>query len=395
MTVSLEPRYRHYRYDFRYRGTRYRGSTGQTTKAEAKQVEDQIRARIRRTSFGLVNPRDAPTFNAWAGTYLAWIQSPTNPRRIRRPDHVEHVLNVVLRFWGRRPPASASVEPVDGEPYHGLTLADPVLDPDWLIRFEDWMHRRPIGAQTRNHYRSIMSRMYRAAMLPRFRKQTGVTQNPFVGMPRDQTFPRVVTVTIDELRRWVQHAPYHVQLAVAIGALAPKLRLSNVLALRFGEHIDADLQFITVYEHKSAGRGHPLVTPIVAQLRAILDDRRRRNPHQQVVLYRGQPVRTIRGGVRLAATRAGLTYGVRDGVTFHTLRHVAQTEMAAMGVTETKRSGAMGHAGLSITQQYTHLRPVHELETLERLSQRVPLSDLLIAGGKVGGLLCGAPEKLQ
>ena len=96
-----------------------------------------------------------------------------------------------------------------------------------------------------------------------------------------------------------------------------------------------------------------------------------------MILYRGQPVTSIRGGVRLAAERAGLTYGRRDGVTFHTLRHVAQTEMAALGITETKRSGAMGHTDLATTQNYTHLRPVHEIETLERFSRHVPLADLV------------------
>ena len=250
-----------------------------------------------------------------------------------------------------------------------------------MLKFEEWMHARGIGPQTRNHYRSVMSRMYRAAMLPRFRKQTGVMQNPFAGTPRDITTERIVTVTVDELRRWVQQAAYHVKLAVALGALAPKLRLANILALSFDDHIDSDLRFITVADHKTDRHGRPLVTPIVKQLRSILEDRRRRHPHPRVVLYRGGPVTTIRDGVRLAAERANLHYG-RDsgGITFHTLRHVARTEMAALGITETKRSEAMGHADLATTQKYTHLRPVHQIETLERVSRRIPLADLLVLG---------------
>ena len=379
MTVYLPKNGVTYFYDFRYRGVRYLKSTGQTKKHLAKQVEDRVRERLRRAVGGLVEPRDAPGFNAWAATYYDWIASPRNPRRLKRPDHVAAVLRVVLRFWGGRPPASANVATVEGEPYHDLTLADPILDPEWILKFEDWMDQRTIGAQSRNHYRSVMSRMYRTALLPRFRKESGVATNPFAGTPRDPTDPRVVTVTVHELRRWVDHAPYHVRLAVAIGALAPKLRLSNILALSFEEHIDPQLRFLTFHDHKTDRRGRPLVTPIVQQLRTILLDRQRRDPHPRVIIYRGRPVTSIRGGVRLAAERAGLTYGRRDGVTFHTLRHVAQTEMAAMGITETKRSDVMGHADLATTQKYTHLRPVHELETLERFSRKVPLADLVTA----------------
>jgi hypothetical protein len=43
-----------------------------------------------------------------------------------------------------------------------------------------------------------------------------------------------------------------VRLAVAIAALAPKLRLANVLALTWKEHVDPELRYITVHRHKTA-----------------------------------------------------------------------------------------------------------------------------------------------
>ena len=385
MTVYLSKRYKHYRYDFWYLGRRYQGNTGQITKADAKKVEELKRAQLRRLGAGIVDPRDSPSFSEWAATYVQWIRSPRNPQRLKRPEHVDQLLNVVLRFWGTRPPEHGNITPIGGEPYHDLRLVDPVEEPDWILRFEDWMHARGVGPQTRNHYRSVMSRMYRTAMIPRFRKQTGVTLNPFAGAPRDRTPARVVTITADELTRWIAHAPYHVSLAVAIGALAPKLRLANILALDFRKHLDADLEYITVWNHKTDRSGKPLVSPISRQLRKILKHRRRLDTVPWVVHHRGKPVRDIRTGIRKAASAAKLRYG-RDvgGVTFHTLRHVAQTEMAALGITETQRSAAVGQT-LQTAQRYTHLRPTHEIKTLEQLSKRLPIADAVMAARRVTG----------
>ena len=356
------------------------GSTGQTTKAEAQRVEDEIRARLRRQSYGLADPRDSPSFSEWAAVYLDWIRSPKNPQRLKRPEHVDQVANVVLLFWGHPPPPDAGVTPLAGAPYHGLRLVDPIHDPDWITRFEDWIHTRGVGPQTRNHYRSIMSRMYRTAMLPRFRKQSGVAMNPFAGAMRDRTPPRTVTISVDELRRWLAHAPYHIRLAIAIGALAPKLRLSNILALDFRVHFDRDLTYITISDHKTDRSGRPMVSPISDQLREILRHRRRQDDVPYVIHYRGRRIRTsIRTGVEKAAKLAGLVYG-RDcgGVTFHTLRHVAQTEMAADGgITETQRSAAVGQT-LETAQHYTHLQPWHEAPTLEQLSKRIRIADVVM-----------------
>lgn len=68
---------------------------------------------------------------------------------------------------------------MDLRPYHDLTLADPVADPEWIDRFENHMKDCKFAKQSKNNYRSAMSRMYTVAMLPRYRKITGITMNPF------------------------------------------------------------------------------------------------------------------------------------------------------------------------------------------------------------------------
>ena len=93
------------------------------------------------------------------------------------------------------------------------------------------MRGRCSSPQTRNHYRSVLRGLYRTALLPAYRVASGVIQNPFRDVPRESVVERTVTISLEDLRSWLAHASYHVRLAVAIAALAPKLRLANVLAL--------------------------------------------------------------------------------------------------------------------------------------------------------------------
>lgn len=121
---------------------------------------------------------------------------------------------------------------------HDLHLGDPIVDPDWIVQFETWMERRGRAGQTRNQYRSALCQMFKLAMAPAWRKKTGVTVNPFLGIQRDRGVSRQTVMTVDDVRALIAAASYHVRLAVAIGALAPKLRLANILALRWREHVE-------------------------------------------------------------------------------------------------------------------------------------------------------------
>jgi integrase len=375
MSVWKSPDRATYRYKFYVNGRLFQGNTGQITKADAEEWEYEKRRQIRRQFGGLaIAPEHSPSIQDWAETYYGHVRQ---VGRIRRLDRIEELIRVVLRFWGFKPktPDGAARE---GDPYHDLRLADPIMDPSWLLKFEDWMRVRGVSAQTRNHYRSIMSRMYRLAARPEFARQTGVTTNPFLTIERERTKRRRVTVTPAELRRWLHHTQKHAQLAIAIAALAPKLRLQNVLGLRWDVELDPALQFITVAEHKTVDlTGEPLVVPVSKPLRAILAAARRERRGPYVIQYRGHRVKSIRGSVRAGARAAGLTYG-RDigGVTFHTIRHTAATLLAEVPrLSEAQRAAVMGQ-DVETTQRYTHLRPVTQRPTLDSLGRVLKLEDV-------------------
>jgi integrase len=379
MTVWKPKDCRTYRYRFLYKGRRFEGSTGMLTEQDASEWEFEEQRRVRRQVEGLaVAPEHSPRFTDWAEAYYTYV---SERGRVRRMARIRDLLRVVLRFWGEKPTGANPKNPIiEGEPYHNLRLVDPARDPEWIVKFERWMTNRGISPQTKNHYRSAMSRMYKVALLPQFVKKTGVDRNPFEHVERDRTRSRKTSVTPAELRSWLQHARPHAQLAIAIAALAPKLRLANVLALQWDKHLDPDLKFITVDDHKTVqDSGEPLVQPISPALRTVLEAAKKRRSGAYVVMYRGKAVKkTLRGSMRAAAEAAGLTYGMKHGgVTFHTIRHTAATLLAEMpALNPAAQQAVMGHRHYATTQGYQHLRPVSERSPLNRLAKVLQLEDL-------------------
>jgi len=398
MSVYRPKGCRTYVYDFWFRGERHKDTTHQHTIDEARAVEVDVKARLRRKAGSILRAQDTPRIAEWAGVFYRYC---VDDLELAAPQHVMDSLRVVLRFWGARP-KDAVIEP--DAPYHDLRLADPIEDPDWITKFDEWIRSRRGGRgvsnQQRNHYMSCLSRMYRCALAPKFRKHTGIDFNPFAGVPRKKTRSRTVTLDVEQIRGWIVAASYHVRLTVAVAALAPKLRVANILALRWDTHFDPKLTRIEIAHHKTAHvTGLPMVAPISKQLRAILEDARQRCPGAtHVVTYRGVPVKQIRDGVAGAMTRAGILYGrdVAGGATFHTLRHSMATLLADLDEGEAKRAALMGQDPAT-TAKYTHLRAVGQRKSAERLSKAMPIADVVTAppyakasegrriGGKVGG----------
>lgn len=368
-----------YRYDFWWRGRRYTGSTDQLTKADADLVESDIKKRLRQQAWGIAPfDRDAtPTFTAWAGVYYD-----AQKQRLTRPDILERTLRMVLAFFGTRP---TKRDPVADGPYHNLRLADPILDPDWLQKFETWMDARGIAGATKNTYRSAVSGLYKLALRPAWRKKTHVPSNPMIGVERNATVSRQATVTVEELRAWILAAAPHVRIALAIGALAPKLRKASILALRWSD-FDATLTFLTNHHHKTIrSTGKPQVVAIDPQLADILRplrDAARKARQTHVITWRGKAIKDSRKAVKHSAQKAGLDYG-RHGITFHSLRHTMATMLAELGVAEEQRRLVMGHTDIRTTQGYTHLRPLHERAPLAALSAALPIQDAVV--GQVQG----------
>lgn len=399
MTVYRPPERKIFRYDFVYKGTRYSGSTAQVDIERARLVEAKIKLALRESRGQIAEPGPAPSWSEWADIYYAWCERMhARTGRPKRLDRIDELLRVVLRFWGQQPLTQSMLSPAAGEeaPFHGLTLTDPIDDPSWILAFEAWMDRRGSAGSTRNHYTTVCSRLYYCAMLPEYRKLTRIAMNPFIGRPRAPKVTATVALTPEQVLKWIGAMSYHARLAVAIAALAPKLRLRNILTLDWHQHLDREITRITVTEHKSdVITGKPLVVPVSAQLRTILRDARARTPEcTRVVTYRGQPIDSIRSGLRAAAKDAGIPYGRGHGATFHTLRHTASTILAGLQVNPWLHRDVMGHADLATTDGYTHLQLEEQRPVFEALSAELPIASVVTAPQRRASRIPPAPIQI-
>jgi integrase len=380
--MTLVKRGNIFAYDFWYRGRRYQASTEQTNRADAQLVEDAVKQRLRRETHGLISahPEDAPAISEFALVYFK-----EQEKRLTRPDVLERTLRMVLGFWGQRPKTKKNQ--IVGAPYHNLKLSSPIVDPRWLDRFEQWMDKRELSGSTRNSYLAAMSGMYKLAANHRYRSRTGIDRNPFTDVGRHPTRVRQVTASKDDVLTWIQHGAPHFILAVVIGALAHKLRVSQVLELRFDRHIDPDLTRITFDAHKTIRHTRkPQVTVISTELRRVLEAIKKERPKATyVITWRGQPVKSLRTAAEQAAKRAKLTYGLQDGaVTFHALRHISSTELARMGISAALAAKAGGHLDPRTTEKhYTHLIDSDEQIVVDQLGTRLGLADTAIAAARI------------
>lgn len=385
-----------YHYKFVYQGTRHRGTTGQRTKEKAERVEQRLADRARDNAHGLttLTREDTPSFSVWAGVaFRRW------PRASKRPQDLRNRIGVCLEFWGRKPaqqkkaPAVPRRGPAPDRPYHDLRLLDPITDPAWVLRFEDWMTARGLSGSRKNQLRSTMSMLFRVALKPAHRKTTKVSENPFLGLDRDRVRARVRVLSMEEIEHWMAQAPYHLRVALAVAVFAPKLRLGNILSLRFGREIDPALTLITVRDHKADRTAPPLVVPIVEELRALLAFVRDQNRSDAVVEWEGGRVQSVKGAVRASVTAAGLVYGraAEDGVTFHTVRHSIATFLTTLpGVSERMRAEVMGQT-IQTAQKYTHLSGQHQVGAHAELAASMPVGRAIVGGVFGGRAAAGAP----
>jgi integrase len=371
--VTLVKRGRYYSMDFWYRGVRYQRTTGQELKEDAEQVERDLKRQLRREAHGIatIDRTQTPSFTAWAERFLV-----EKRKKLTRPDVLERTVRMVLAFWGAKPSV-----PVAGGVYKDLRLADPILAPELIDDFDDWMAVRGLSGSARNSYRSALSGMYKLALRPRWRRRTRIDSNPFEHIDRDTPRKRRVTATVEDMLRWIRAAAPHARLALTIGALAPKLRLAQVLSLRFDEHMDRDLTTFTFERHKTRRHtGSDQVTAIPVDLRAVLLAVRQAHPAStHVITYRGEPIQSIRKAAKTAATKAGLVYGL-SGVTFHALRHVMGAECARLGINEVLAAATLGHKDPRTTRQhYQHILPADQRAVAEQLAQHLGLGAELAA----------------
>jgi integrase len=88
-----------------------------------------------------------------------------------------------------------------------------------------------------------------------------------------------------------------------------------------------------------------------------------------VFLFRGKPIKDIRDGLMRGCKDAGIPYGrkVKNGFTFHDLRHTAKTFMRKAGVDKNVRAVIFGHSiNGDMDFRYDHVDEADLLDAIDR-----------------------------
>jgi integrase/recombinase XerD len=172
-----------------------------------------------------------------------------------------------------------------------------------------------------------------------------------------------------ELFRCVRSRRYRMVLTTMY---ATGLRVREAVQLGVAD-IDSRQMLILVARGKgNKQRLVPLSRPLLAELRAWWCEHR-----HPVWLFPGskadRPLNV--SPVQKACQAAVASAGLKPGVTTHTLRHTFATELLEAGVDLLTIQKILGHASLSTTLRYTHVRRDH-LQAVAQVQGLLPLEQL-------------------
>ena len=169
-----------------------------------------------------------------------------------------------------------------------------------------------------------------------------ISKSPMKGRKKAKEQPRDVQVSVDDIRRIMDHAEPHIRWAMeACFNLGTRPGPSELFALRW-EHVDFDGCTVRIYATKTKTfRTVPVTESFLDRLREMRD----KSQSGFIVEYEGKPLTTIRRSFNTACEKAGITVDVR----MYDLRHLFATTMLANGADLAAVSKLMGHSTVKMT----------------------------------------------
>jgi integrase len=145
------------------------------------------------------------------------------------------------------------------------------------------------------------------------------------------------------------------------------MRRSEILSLTW-DKVDLKERMIRL-ESADTKEGLSKKVPISKTLKIILEKLPRGLHNDYVFWFRGKPIRDIREGLIRGCKDADIPYGrkVKDGFTFHYLRHTTKTIMRKAGVDKNVRAVIFGHSvSGDMDFRYDHVDEVDLLDAIDR-----------------------------
>jgi len=158
-------------------------------------------------------------------------------------------------------------------------------------------------------------------------------------------------LSLDEFERLMNHLAQHTKWILATGFFTG-MRLGEIISLTW-DKVSLDKRVIELEASDTKDKEARSI-PICEELYTILKGIPKAIHCNHVFLYKGQPVRNVRGSLKTACEKAEIPYGrfIKGGFVFHDLRHTFNTYMRKAGVAESVIMGITGHSTRAMFDRY-------------------------------------------
>jgi integrase len=194
---------------------------------------------------------------------------------------------------------------------------------------------------------------YISAILTWGVNQQLIHANPWAGVPKLKEEPLLVTATLNDFQKIMEHSAPHLAWAIEVSLyLALRPGYVELLSLKW-ESFNWEYGYVDVRQGK--GGGIKRVIPSEAFMQRAKDrfEQDRDDNIPWVVHYKGRQIQSLRTAWKAAKRRAGYS---DNKIRLYDIRHVAATEMLGRGADPAAVQHQLGHRQLSTTiNTYTHV----------------------------------------
>ncbi len=296
------------------------GKVGLVTKSVARQVENEIKKKIKLGQFDMIQA-DIPTLNEIKDEYLTYVRDVKKKRSWKRD---EELLRPLSKLFGNKKLSDISTKDLE----------------DFKL-----MRLNEVSPATVNRSLSVLRHLFNLAK--RWKKFYGDNPVSIVGMLEEHNQVERI-LTVDEEKRLLNECVSYLRPIITT-ALNTGMRRGEILTLKWSD-VDLDMNMITINQTNTKSKKQRKI-PVSSRMRSLLLELKLQSGIQEYVFtdIQGRAIRTIRSAFQTACRKAGL-----DGLRFHDLRHTAATRMVESGANIVAISKILGHSDIKTTMRYAH-----------------------------------------
>jgi len=311
-------------YKFKFKGRRYRGTTGTSVERDALQIESTVKAEIYKGHFGILKKPAVPTLKEFKAQFIGEVSSRVSPGTL---GFYKDNLNTLLSF-----PKLANCE-LDH------------IDHERISDFIQWRLAQGKAVATVNHALRTLRRALKLAakfkhmhVAPQIQLLANENKRDFVLSPAAEA-------------KYLEDCPPFLRTFTVLD-LDTGMRLGELTKLRWP---DVDWQAHTVYVSGTKTPNSRRTLPLTARALDVLQEQKKVSQCAHILSSPRWPNKPAsRNGLQHAHEAVRKAAGLPLGFVLHSLRHTFCTRLAESGCDVYTLMKLAGHANLATSQRYIH-----------------------------------------